>query len=274
MNSLEKRLKELTDSVESYEQRSRNRAIFFSLVLPAALFTLYIGLSIWQVNQLEQKKLKLEAYNKKLQKENIALIQATKTLTKNTTEAKRSIKNAKEELDAINHQLNQAKRSSSNQALQNSLLEIERRSENLNSAITTAAKDLERYQKTSCGSILDSRTGLEWYIGPDRNMNWNEASKWVDSLTACGVRWRMPKIEELKPLYSQTEIAGKGYFTGGQYFPARMAPVFNEIGGGSWVWADEESQGNAFNFHENIAVMILRNNPEQLSVRAFAVRTR
>jgi cell division protein FtsB len=274
MTSLERKLKELTDSVESYERRSRKRAIFFSLVLPAVLLTLYIGLSIWQVNQLEQRKRRLEEQNKKLNEENITLVQETSNLTKKVTEAKGKLESAKEGLNAINFQLGQAKRSSNDKNLQDSLSEIERRATNVDSTITAVAKDLERYQKTVCGSIFDSRTELEWYVGPNQNMTWDKASNWAGSLTACGGRWRIPKIEELKPLYNKAYIAGKGHFAGGQYFPARMAPVFNGIGGGAWVWAEEGNQGNAFNFHENLAVSIPRNNPDQFSVRAFAVRSK
>jgi hypothetical protein len=274
MTSLERKLKELTDSVESYERRSRRRAIFFSLVMPAVLLTLYIGFVVWQVNSLEQRKKHLEEQNNRLSAENIDLIQESNSLAEKVTEVKEKIETAKEELDALNRQVVQARQSPNDQALQNLLSEIERRATNLDSTITSAAKDLERYQKTSCGSILDTRTGLEWYIGPDQNMTWDEAKNWVSSLTACGGNWRMPKIEELKPLYNQAYTAGKGYFTKGQYFPARMAPIFNEIGGGSWVWAEEESQGNALNFHENLAVSISRNNPDQFSVRAFAVRSK
>jgi len=274
MTSLERKLKELTDSVESYERRSRRRAIFFSLVMPAILLTLYIGFAVWQVNQLEQRKRQLEEQNKKLNEENIVLVQESNSLAKKVTEAKGKIESAKEELDALNRQVAQARQSPNDKALQNSLSEIERRATNLDSTITSAAKDLERYQKTACGSILDTRTGLEWYIGPDRNMTWDEAKNWISSLRACGGSWRMSKIGELKPLYNPAYTAGKGYFANGQYFPGRMAPIFDGIGGGSWVWAEEENQGNAFNFHENLAVSIPRNNPDQFSVRAFAVRSK
>lgn len=274
MNSLEKKLKELTNSVESYEQRSRRRAIFFSLVVPAVLLTLYIGFAVWQVSQLERIKRQLEEQNKKLNDENTSLVQETSRLTKKATEAKGKIEGTKKELDAINFQITQVRKSSDDKAIQDSLSEIERRTTNVDSTITSAAKDLERFQKTACGSILDSKTGLEWYIGSDQNMTWDEANNWVNSLTACGGRWKMPKIEELKPLYNQAYTAGKGYSTNGQYFPAHMAPIFNGIGGGSWVWAEERSQGNALNFYQNLAVFISRNNPDQFSVRAFAVRSK
>ena len=29
------------------------------------------------------------------------------------------------------------------------------------------------------GIVKDTKTGLEWKAGPDRDMNWNEARSWV-----------------------------------------------------------------------------------------------
>jgi len=73
MNLQETKLKELENSVEDYERRSRKRAIIFSLVIPATLLTLYLGFGMWQVTQLDKYKQQLEERNRTLEKENLSL---------------------------------------------------------------------------------------------------------------------------------------------------------------------------------------------------------
>jgi hypothetical protein len=54
--------------------------------------------------------------------------------------------------------------------------------------------------------VRDTKTGLEWVAGPDKDTNWTEAKRWVENLTVAGGGWRMPTIEELETLYEP----GKG----------------------------------------------------------------
>jgi hypothetical protein len=53
------------------------------------------------------------------------------------------------------------------------------------------------------GIVYDTKTGLEWVAGPDRNTTWGEANDWVASLNIDGGGWRMPSIDELRPLYER-----------------------------------------------------------------------
>jgi hypothetical protein len=54
------------------------------------------------------------------------------------------------------------------------------------------------------GIVSDAKTGLEWYPGPDKNTNWQDAKRWVESLTdLAGGGWRMPTRKELKTLYQR-----------------------------------------------------------------------
>ena len=55
----------------------------------------------------------------------------------------------------------------------------------------------------ACGVVWDTKTGLEWFAGPDKDTDWDEAKRWVDNLTVAGGGWRMPKIDELKTLYEK-----------------------------------------------------------------------
>lgn len=86
----------------------------------------------------------------------------------------------------------------------------------------------------------------------------------------------MPMINELASLYNKTFTAGRGYFSGGRYFPAHIHPAFSEIGGGSWVWSNEQvgnEVARSFNFNQGMSVDYFRNNTTY-STRAFAVRSK
>ncbi len=53
------------------------------------------------------------------------------------------------------------------------------------------------------GIVKDTKTGLEWKVGPDKDTNWNEARLWVKKLTLDGGGWRMPNLDELETLYTK-----------------------------------------------------------------------
>ena len=75
------------------------------------------------------------------------------------------------------------------------------------------------------GVVRDTKTGLEWIAGPDRNTTWYTAKSWVESLSIDGGGWRMPTREELKSLYQKG--AGK----------RNMTPLLKTTG---WfVWSGE-----------------------------------
>ena len=60
-----------------------------------------------------------------------------------------------------------------------------------------------RFTRDKDGVISDRVTGLQWYVGPDQDTNWNQAKSWTENLTAGGGGWRMPTIPELKALYQK-----------------------------------------------------------------------
>lgn len=53
------------------------------------------------------------------------------------------------------------------------------------------------------GIVFDSRTGLEWFVGPDKDTICDDAKAWVKNLNLDGGGWRMPTTEELKTLYKK-----------------------------------------------------------------------
>jgi len=60
-----------------------------------------------------------------------------------------------------------------------------------------------RFTRAKDNVITDSATGLEWYVGPDRDTTWNQAKGWTEGLSAAGGGWRMPSIHELKALFQK-----------------------------------------------------------------------
>lgn len=49
--------------------------------------------------------------------------------------------------------------------------------------------------------ITDTKTSLDWYVGPDRDTNLDQAKDWASSLKEAGGGWRLPTRQELKTLY-------------------------------------------------------------------------
>ena len=130
-----------------------------------------------------------------------------------------------------------------------------------------------RYRATDCGSIADTKSGTEWYVGPDKDFAWGDANNWVHGLSACGKRWTMPSVDDVRSLYDKELKAGSGYYSGGRNWPAHIDPIFSAIGGGSWVWTRGSVVGGnapAFNLNQNLPVQISAGN-SAYPVRAFAV---
>jgi len=114
------------------------------------------------------------------------------------------------------------------------------------------------YAAYANGVVRDTSTGLEWKAGPDKNMNWNEARSWVESL---GSDWRMPTTDELKTLYKE----GKG--------DRNMTSLLKTT---AWfVWSGEqEGPSDARNFNFGRGDWLWDNCAFSNSLRAFAVRSR
>lgn len=97
-------------------------------------------------------------------------------------------------------------------------------------AHTTLAADMivetdGRFEKYADGVVVDVKTGLEWYPGPDSGTTWDEAKNWVIGLEVAGGGWRMPTKGELETLFH----LGDGV--------SNITPLLKNSG--YWVWAGE-----------------------------------
>jgi hypothetical protein len=111
------------------------------------------------------------------------------------------------------------------------------------------------------GIVRDTKTGLEWVAGPDKDMTWEEARSWVQSLNVDGGGWRFPTMDELEGLYNK----GAG--------DRNMTPLLKSTGW--WVWSGETMGSSAawrFDFYDVYRGWGLRNGSG--NDRAFAVRSR
>ena len=116
-----------------------------------------------------------------------------------------------------------------------------------------------RYSKDSQGVITDSRTGLQWYVGPDRDTNWYDAKKWMEGLNVAGGGWRMPSRSELRGLYQKDKGS------------RNMDPIFQTSGW--WVWLREANgASDAWDFHFADGGEGWGTRPSGYGLGVFAVR--
>jgi len=91
------------------------------------------------------------------------------------------------------------------------------------SLVLDLATGATRYTVSSEGVITDSKTDLEWVLGPDCNTKYTKARQWVASCNVAGGGWRMPTSQELKTLY----LKGIG--------ERNIDPAFRTTGGFVWT---------------------------------------
>ena len=121
------------------------------------------------------------------------------------------------------------------------------------------AKD-GQYVSYKNGIVYDEKTNLEWIAGPDKDMTWDQAKAWVESLSVDGGGWRMPTIAELKGLYKKG--AGSN----------NMTPLL-KITGGS-VWSGEiQSSSSAWRLSFTTGHEEYVDQDHYFYDRGFAVRS-
>jgi hypothetical protein len=59
----------------------------------------------------------------------------------------------------------------------------------------------DRFAIHSTGVVYDEKTGLEWFAGPDRDIQRSTIGTWVKNLTVAGGSWRMPKYWEIQTVW-------------------------------------------------------------------------
>lgn len=110
------------------------------------------------------------------------------------------------------------------------------------------------------GVIYDSDQDVEWLVGPDKDMTFDDSTDWINSL---GDDWRMPSKSELSYLSDlDYKIAWQNW-----------GPFENS---GWWAWADDETdKENAFSvpFLYSLRNWFGSRNNSNMT-RAFAIRNK
>ena len=117
-----------------------------------------------------------------------------------------------------------------------------------------------RFLVFSEGVIADSKTGLEWVVGPDRDTNYEQAKQWVAACRLAGGGWRMPTRQELSTLYQK----GVG--------ERNMDTAFKTTGW--WVWAEPRDSSSAWNFSFYDGYESWDTLDFSFNARGFGVRSR
>ena len=113
----------------------------------------------------------------------------------------------------------------------------------------------------ACGVVWDTKAGLEWVAGPDKDTKWDEAKSWVDNLTVAGGGWRMPTIDELKTLYEKDRGS------------RNMTPLLETTG--RYVWSGETKDSSSpWRFFFSSGYRHPGSREFSYLGRAFAVRSR
>ena len=123
-----------------------------------------------------------------------------------------------------------------------------------------AASGATRLTVSSEGAITDTKTGLEWVVGPDRDITYADAEKWVAACKVAEGGWRMPTWKELQALYQQ----GLG--------KRNMDPAFATTGW--WVWAEPRDTVTAWHFRFLDAIEDFYRRDKSDDFRVFGVRSR
>ncbi len=139
---------------------------------------------------------------------------------------------------------------------------------------TPAPKENDNYVVTQCHTIIDKKTNLEWCIADDKDFTWPEANQWAKNLVTCNGNWSLPTAEQVLTLYNTNSSAGNNYELNGVHYPARISPVFRQIGHGSWVWTNEDidiKKAYTVNLNQGIKVEAPKS-AVSYPVRVMAVR--
>lgn len=80
-----------------------------------------------------------------------------------------------------------------------------------------------RFLRQACGSIVDTETRTEWFVGPVASAR--DAAGWASRLSRCGSEWNLPSVAELATLSRAGDAPG-------------VPSGFSGVGRRARVWAD------------------------------------
>ncbi len=105
------------------------------------------------------------------------------------------------ELEQMRADLEKKKRESEPQKVETSSYSPEPSYSRPQSSDSGAIEGYGDYEVYANGIVKDTKTGLEWISGSDKEIKLPQANSWVQNLTVDGGNWRLPKPNELAKLY-------------------------------------------------------------------------
>jgi hypothetical protein len=119
----------------------------------------------------------------------------------------------------------------------------------------------DRFIAHADGVVYDTKTGLEWYAGPNKDTKWKQAKRWTERLQVAGGGWRLPTIKELKALYEK-DVGTRN-----------MTPLLKTTG---WLIWSGETKGSfrAWGFHFGPGYEFYITRDISHNAQGFAVRSR
>ncbi|UCF91616.1 MAG: DUF1566 domain-containing protein [Desulfobacterales bacterium] len=113
------------------------------------------------------------------------------------------------------------------------------------------AKD-DQYLSYENGIIYDEKTNIEWLVGPDKYITWDDARAWIESLSFEGGGWRLPTKEELESLYKKGAgernmtrlLKTTGWRVWSNETEGPSAAWYFNFYDGDYTWGPRESEGN------------------------------
>ncbi len=130
------------------------------------------------------------------------------------------------------------------------------------------ASTFENFIQYSNGIIYDKKNDIEWIIGPDKDIGWQDSVSWVSRINIDGTYngnwrnpWRMPKGKELKTLYRK------------RMGDRNIIPLIKISGWMAWTGETAGSKYSyAFTYHSGEEARGKKN--DIVNARVFAVRYR
>lgn len=138
-------------------------------------------------------------------------------------------------------------------------------------------ENLGRFNITQCGSVIDTKYELEWYVGPPESTSWAKAFGFAKNLKKCGGEWRMPRFFELCALKGEyvKHSPRPAAWGGDVYFD--FSPHYNLLGqnemsrmhkaikmSNEWAWSEDIYVDRAY------CASMLINHKYDLSLRHFS----
>lgn len=103
--------------------------------------------------------------------------------------------------------------------------------------VTAVASGIDkRYSAPGDGTVVDSKTGLQWTQRDNAiDIKWNSARSYCSNLGTAGGGWRLPSMDELEGIYDRSGTLT----TSCPKYTCEVSPLFSLSG--YWYWSNQSN---------------------------------